>query len=462
MIGDLKSYPEYKESRLPWLGKVPLHWSLERTKWRFRYRKELNSTGAIENILSLTLRGVVRNDPDNPEGLVPKDYRTYQVFAKGDLVFKLIDLENLRTSRVGIVPENGIMSSAYVRLTSLSPTNIRYFFYQFYDLYSRGVYNQLGAGVRSTLGPSDLINLPIAIPPPAEQTSVVRFLDYANARLEQAIRAKRKVIALLNEQKQTIIHRAVTRGLDQSVSLKPSGVDWIGEIPHHWRVTRIKYLLRQVDERSTTGSEPLLSMRMHHGLVLFSEHFSRPPQAATLIGFKVVHFGQFVVNRMQAGNGLIFASKLAGLVSPDYAVLDPIGDANVEFLGELFRSRSVRAKFRAESKGLGTGSSGFLRLYSDKMGAIHVALPPREEQAAILERLASDLSDLNRAISRLEREIELLREYRTRLFADVVTGKLDVREVAARLPDEAVLKGMVKDDVELTDEEEADEVEVAA
>ena len=137
---------------------------------------------------------------------------------------------------------------------------------------------------------------------------------------------------------------------------------------------------------------------------------------------------------MHAGNGVIFSSSLNGLVSPDYAVLDPISAVNVEFLGELFRSRKVRAKFRAESKGLGTGSSGFMRLYNDRLGAIHVALPPVEEQAAILAGLEDELSGVNTAISRLHREIDLLREYRTRLVADVVTGQLDVRAAAAALP----------------------------
>jgi type I restriction enzyme S subunit len=109
----------------------------------------------------------------------------------------------------------------------------------------------------------------------------------------------------------------------------------------------------------------------------------------------------------------------------------------VDFLGELFRSRKVRAKFRAESKGLGTGTSGFLRLYNDRLGAIHVALPSRTEQGAILEALAKELFGVNNAVSRLEREIELLHDYRTRLVADVVTGKLDVREEADRLPEDA-------------------------
>jgi len=163
---------------------------------------------------------------------------------------------------------------------------------------------------------------------------------------------------------------------------------------------------------------------------------------------------------MQAGNGVIFASTLSGLVSPDYAVFDPIGDANVEYLGEQFRSRKMRVKFRAESKGLGTGTSGFLRLYNDRLGAIHIALPPRAEQREILTGLAGELSGVNTAISRLEREIELLREYRTRLVADVVTGKLDVRDAAARLPDEAA-PDTVEEDTDLGDETEPSDEEAA-
>ena len=197
-------------------------------------------------------------------------------------------------------------------------------------------------------------------------------------------------------------------------------------------------------------------MRMHHGLVLFADHFSRPPQAATLVGFKIVRPGQFVVNRMQAGNGVIFASTLTGLVSPDYAVFDPIGNSNVNFLGELFRSRNARVKFRAESKGLGTGTSGFLRLYNDRLGAIHVALPPPAEQSDILTGLSRELTGVNTAISRLEREIDLLREYRTRLVADVVTGKLDVREAAARLPAE---EESATDDAMSAGEADADEAD---
>jgi hypothetical protein len=243
MISALKPYSAMKDSGVPWLGDVPEHWDVRRGKWLFRHEKQINTNRVSSNVLSLTLRGVVNNDPDNPEGLVPKDYATYQLFKKGDLVFKLIDLENIRTSRVGLVHEDGIMSSAYVRLIAQSAGNILFFFQQYFDLYQRGIYNQLGAGVRSTLGPSDLLNLNVVVPPLEEQSSIVRYLDYMDRRIRRYIRAKQKLIKLINEQKQAIIHKAVARGLDPNVRLKSSGVDWLGDIPEHWEVIPLRHLL---------------------------------------------------------------------------------------------------------------------------------------------------------------------------------------------------------------------------
>jgi type I restriction enzyme S subunit len=192
---------------------------------------------------------------------------------------------------------------------------------------------------------------------------------------------------------------------------------------------------------------------------VFAEHFTRPHQAATLVGFKIVRPRQFVVNRMQAGNGVIFPSclNITGLVSPDYAVFDPIADVSVDYLGELFRTRTYRVKFRSESKGLGTGTSGFMRLYNDRFGAIHLPLPPREEQDAILKGLGEKLHGLNSAIARTEREIALMQEYRTRLTADIVTGKLDVREAAAKLPEPVAEEAA--DSVISEEETELEEVE---
>jgi type I restriction enzyme, S subunit len=458
MIADLKPYSAYKESGLPLLGQVPGHWDVSPLAGLAQQKSVVKQSN--RQLLSVYLqRGVVRfaDVAERRTNATSEDLSQYQAVDSGDFV-----LNNQQAWRgsVGVSQYSGIVSPAYLVLKLSERYSARYANLLFRDqrMVSQYLVCSKGVGtIQRNLYWPHLKRVGVVVPPTDEQAAIVRFLDWAIGRLERAIRAKRKVIALLNEQKQVIIHRAVTRGLDPSVALRPSGISWLGDIPQHWEVRRVKYLLREVDERSSTGSEPLLSMRMHHGLVPFADHFTRPPQAATIVGFKIVRPGQLVVNRMQAGNGVIFASALTGLVSPDYAVFEPVVDANVEFLGELFRSRSVRLKFRAESKGLGTGSSGFLRLYNDRLGAIHVALPPQEEQGAILDGLAGELSGANIAIAHLEREIELLREYRTRLVADVVTGKLDVREAAARLPDE-VQVDTIEDYADLSDEAEpADE-----
>src|SRR3990172_5416560 len=241
MIEGLKPYPEYKESGVTWLGKIPTSWDIRRGKYLFRFKKELNLNALHTNVLSLTLRGVVNNDPDDPIGLVPKDYASYQLFRKNDLVFKLIDLENLKTSRVGLVHEDGIMSPAYIRLSPMNGGDIRYFYYQFFDLYLRGVFNQLGAGARATLGPNDLLDMGVVLPGLKEQTQIVQYLDTQDRRINRLIRDKLQLIKLLNEQKQAIIHRAVTCGLDPNVRLKPSGVEWLGGVPAHWGIRRLRY-----------------------------------------------------------------------------------------------------------------------------------------------------------------------------------------------------------------------------
>jgi type I restriction enzyme S subunit len=439
MIADLKPYAEYKPSNSPWIGDVPKHWETHRLGSLVQPRTERNRPDLP--LLSVAReKGVfVRSltDQDENHNFIPENLTNYKVARMGDLV---INKMKAWQGSMGIAPCDGIVSPAYyvfdfrIQDPSFGQRLLRSKPYVAH-------FGQASDGVRVgqwDLSIAGMRQIPVVVPLPHEQAAIVRYLDWANARLDRAIRAKRKVITLLDEQKRAIISVAVTRGIDPHVPLKRSGVDWMPEIPAGWSVFRIKNVMRAVDHRSASGKEDLLSVRMHHGIVRFSEHFQRPPQARTLVNFKIVEPGQFVVNRMQAGNGLIFCSDLFGLVSPDYSVLDVVADVNKEFLGELMRSRLMRWKFRVESKGLGTGTSGFLRLYDDRLGSVHVALPPRHEQDSIMLELKGKLSGLVDATGRVQREMDLLREYRTRLIADVVTGKLDVREAAAKLPDAAV------------------------
>ena len=435
MLGDLKPYPAYKDSGVEWLGKVPEHWGVKRVRSCVRNviqqtdsATESDAYVALEHVESWT--GRVR--PCVTGSVFDSQVKRFSV---GDVLFGKLRPYLAKVTRPKLA---GVCVGEFLVLRPCVP-DLDAAFLEI-ELRSKPIVDTISSSTFGAKMPRAewqfIGNMGLPVPPLLEQSAIVRFLDHVDRRIRRYIRAKQKLIKLLEEQKQAIVQRAVTRGLDPNVPMKESGLPWLGEIPAHWTVTRIKYVLREVDLRSTTGHETLLSMRMYQGIVPFAEHFTRPPQAATVVGFKVVRPGQFVINRMQAGNGLIFPSILHGLVSPDYAVFDAICDVNVTFLGELFRCPKLRVKFTAESKGLGTGTSGFLRLYSDRLGAIHIALPPRAEQDAILHGMMRQLQELDVALDRANQEISLFREYRTRLIADVVTGKLDVREAAARLPAE--------------------------
>jgi type I restriction enzyme S subunit len=445
----LRPYPAYKDSGVPWLGDVPVHWEVRRGKWLFRHRKKINANRRHTNILSLTLRGVVNNDPDDPEGLVPKDYGSYQYFAKGDLVFKLIDLENLRTSRVGLVHEDGIMSPAYVRLVPAHDGLQRFFFQQYYDLYQRGIFNQLGAGVRSTLSPTELLNVPIVVPHIPEQVAVVRFLDHMDRRIRPYIRAKQKLIKLLEEQKQVIIHHAVTRGLDPSVRLKPSGVEWLGDVPEHWEVVPGMIALREKQEKNIGMIEGRV-LSLSYGQIIVKPveklHGLVPESFET---YQIVNPGEIVIRPTDLQNdqkslriGLV---RDRGIITSAYLCLLPLPPLSPEYTYQLLNAYDLQKVFYQ----LGSGTRQNLK-FSD-LKRLPVLAPPAIEQANIAAFIRTEGAAISTAIERAERETDLLREYQTRLIADVVTGKLDVREVAAGLPDEAE-KPKPLDDVESTAE----------
>lgn len=449
MVGDHKSYARMKDSGVPWLGSVPQHWEVRRGKWLFRSKKTLNSDRRITNVLSLTLRGVVTNDPDDPEGLVPRDYGTYQVFAKDDLVFKLIDLENLKTSRVGLVPEDGILSPAYVRLVGVHAGIQRYYFQQYFDLYQRGVFNQLGAGVRSTLSARDLLEVPILVPAVEEQAAIVRFLDHADRRIRHYIVAKQQLIKLLEEQKQAIVHRVVTRGLDPNVRLKPSGVEWLGDVPEHWTIARAASVCE------------FLSAKAH-------EHFVEPDGEHICVTARFVSTGGRSARRCtknlspaRRGDVLMVMSDLprGRALARAYLVADDRSYA-VNQRVCILRPKLVHPQYLAHAANrhpeLLAHDDGFnqTHLPNAAFKIMRLPLPPLDEQESISEQLVKATRLLQASAERATREIELLAEYRTRLIADVVTGKLDVREAAARLPDEGNVSRSIDEGEAVVDAEE--------
>jgi type I restriction enzyme, S subunit len=255
MIADLKPYAQYKDSGVPWLGQVPRHWEMRPAFGVFSPNHVRNHGMKEKTVLSLSYGRIVIKPPEKLHGLVPESFETYQIVNPGDIIIRTTDLQNDRTSlRLGLVRDRGIITSAYLALRptlGVSPE----FGFQFLNVWdmSKAIYGY-GSGLRQNLDFSHFKRMPVLLPSSADQAAIVQFLDRASGRLQRAILAKRKVIALLNEQKQAIIQRAVTRGFDPSVPLKPSGVPWLGDIPRHWSIVSWRRLILSLKDFGSNGS----------------------------------------------------------------------------------------------------------------------------------------------------------------------------------------------------------------
>lgn len=469
MIEGLKPYapsklkPMVRTSAInvPWLTAIPAHWKVVRAKGLFTARTE-RARPEDEQLSATQAYGVIpQKEFERRVGR-----RVVQITQHLD---KRAHVEpddfviSMRSFQGGLERAwaRGCIRSSYVVLKPSPETQVGYFSHLFKSLdYIRALQatgNFIRDGQDLNFNNFSLVDLPL--PPPDEQADIAKCLTHANRKIDGFIRAKRKLIGLLNEQKQAIIHRAVTRGLDPDVPVKPSGIPWLGDIPQHWEMLRSKYLFREVDERSVSGQETHLSMSQKLGLVPNTSIEVRRLVSDSYAGAKLCQPMDLVLNRLKAHLGVFALASQPGLVSPDYTVLRPVREMCPAFFEALYRSPGCRRELFVRAKGI---VQGFWRLYTDDFYNIVMPVPPVDEQRSIMARLGVDLGQLNIAISRLESEIELLREYRTRLVADVVTGKLDVREAAARVPDEVVPEAAAEDDGEIEGEIDGEAEDVAA
>ena len=193
-----------------WASEIPDDWDVKRGKYILSHKKEINDLYQCDLVLALTLNGVMHKDDLEMRSLVPSDYATYQIFNNGDLVFKLIDLENYQTSRVGIVAERGIMSSAYIRIVSSSGMCPKFFYYYYFSLYLQGIFNFLGMGVRSTLNQQDLLNIPVLIPPLTTQEKIAKYLDRCLGQMVSLEKASKTNFTLIREYRESLIYYIVT------------------------------------------------------------------------------------------------------------------------------------------------------------------------------------------------------------------------------------------------------------
>ncbi len=460
MKASLKPYPQSKDSGLPWVRRIPAHWEVRRNGRLFAQRNEIGY-GKLP-ILEVSLRtGVrVRDMDDQNRKQVMSDREKYKRAVKGDIAYNMM---RMWQGAVGVVPEDGLVSPAYIVARPYPKVEPRYFSYLFrtddykneVDGFSRGIVKD-----RNRLYWEDFKRMPSCFPPLEEQKAIADYLDAHAMKARRFIRNRRRLIEVLNEQKQAIINRAVTRGLDPNAPLKPSGIDWLGDVPAHWTVHKLKHTARflngiafkPVDWRS--AGVPIIRIQNLNGGPDFNYTDRRGLSQDLLIQPGELLFA------WSGNRGTSFGSFMWERQFPAYLNqhIFKVTDYSLDRSYFYYVLRAVTAHVEEQAHGI----IGLVHITKPELGAISIPVPPEDEQNQIGLHLDEVLCSMNQLADRARREIDLIREYRTRLISDVVTGKVDVREVAPAETQPKTELNALEDSEWVSDEPESDLIQDAA
>lgn len=436
----LAPYPEYKDPGVPWLGKIPAHWDCLPHRAVF---SEVKEQGHInEPLLSVTItKGIIPQSQllanSSKKDSSNLDKFKYKLVCPDDIAYNKM---RAWQGAIGVSKYRGIVSPAYV-VVRLRNTCAPFFFHYLLrtpsfakeaERWSYGITPDMWS-----LRPEHFKLIYSCLPQHDEQTQIARFLDWKTALINKFIRNKRRLIELLREQKQNIINQAVTRGLDSKVKLKPSGVKWIGDIPEHWEATKLKRVVSFNPSKSETRANPADEEKV---VFLPMENISvngdidcseKRALSEVWNGFTYFRRGDVVVAKItpcfENGKGAYLKGLESdfGFGTTELIVLRPSKAINGAFLRFLTSTK----QFLLLGEQYMTGAAGQQRIPSDFVKNYPIGLPPIDEQLEILEHIQEKSAEIDQAIIRAQREIELMREYRTRLISDVVTGQVDVRGI---------------------------------
>lgn len=431
-----------KNSGIEWLGLIPDEWNIYPTKRFFRHTKILAGEQVdLYDRLALTMNGVIKRSKDDSEGLQPEKFDTYQVLHENELVFKLIDLANVKTSRVGLSLYTGIVSPAYIVLTNDNKDN-RFYYYYFISMYYNEIFNNLGDnGVRSSLNAQDLLNIPMVDISIDLKKRIADFLDDKCSQIDRYIEKQQQIIEKLKEYKQAIITEAVTKGLDPDVKMKDSGIEWIGEIPEQWGVAKISNLFSFLggyafnSDLYTSETDNLIvrignvknnnllfdanpvyisdeiaeqvnKFKLHVGDILF-----------TMTGTKGKrdYFYTLILNDLHIQTKNLYLNQRVGCFRKKV-------DIYADYYNYLLKDKRILdCIFLYET---GTANQGNLGI--DSIGKTKVHAPPYDEQVKIAKYLSVKCSRIDDIIAKREGIINNLLEYKKSLIYEAVTGKLGI------------------------------------
>lgn len=432
---------EMRDSGIAWIGVIPQDWEIVRTKSLYCSAKEIAGDRADDfERLALTLNGVIKRSKEDSVGLQPEKFSGYQILKKGELVFKLIDLENVATSRVGLSPYTGIVSPAYIVLSKQSRAKdlvVRYSMYHFLSMWQREIFNQMGDnGVRSSLNTKELLNIPHPFPSIYEQKRIVTFLDAQCAEIDAVLEKTRASIEEYKKLKQAVITQAVTKGIRGDRPMKDSGIEWIGDIPESWEVSSVRYI-GQLQNGISKGGEffgkgfPFVSYgdvyknyELPHsvsGLIDTTEDeratysveygdifFTRTSETIEEVGFSCV-CKRSIPNATFAG----FIIRLRPFCADEKILTD--------YAKYYFRGEHIRAYLVKEMNLVTRASLG-----QTLLKGMSVIVPPKSVQKEIAEYLDDKCADIDALVAKKQQYLTEIENYKKSLIYEYVTGKKEV------------------------------------
>lgn len=420
---------EMKDSGISWVGEIPKEWSVNRAKYCFVNTKEIAGCRSDRyERLALTMNGVIKRSKDDSNGLQPEKFETYQILRPDELVFKLIDLQNVSTSRVGLSPYLGLVSPAYIILKSNKRVLPAFAEKYFLMLWKNQIFNALGdAGVRSNLNSKDLLELSIPFPSLVEQQRIADFLDRECGKIDGLKENIQSQIDTLEQYKRSVITEAVTHGLNPSAPMKDSKV-WYGQIPSEWKELKGKYIFKQRNDRGNNICLRLLSPTQKYGVIPQDKYEELTGMNAVKLNdstnyalLKTIHKGDYCISLRSFQGGFEY-SEYEGVVSPAYQVFYPIATIADGYYKYLFKEKGFIDVMNSYTMSLRDGKN----IAFDDFGDTFIPVPPLDEQQEIAEYLDNKCAEIEQIIADKKTQIETLDGYKKSLIFEYVTGKKEV------------------------------------
>ena len=444
MTPTTKPYPAYRPSGIPWLGNIPAHWEVQRGKALLDPINIRSTTGSEELLTVSAQHGVIPRSTASVTMFKAESYVGYKLCWPGDLVINSLWAW---AYGLGVSQHHGIVSSAYGVYRPMTRAKSR-----FIHLLVRSIPFQWELQVRSKgiwvsrlqLTDESFLDAPFPLPPLDEQAAIVRYLDHADELINRYISAKEQLITLLEEQRQAVIQQAVTRGVDSAASIKPSGVEWLDDVPEHWEMRRLRSVIAlrvsNVDKHSKDGETPVrlcnyVDVYYNHTITNDLPLMRATASASEIARFRLQRHDVVITKDSETWEDIAVPALVTDpandlICGYHLAILRPQEVIKGPYLAKALQAQGIANQFRVSAQGI----TRYGLTHNDILSA-KVPIPPINEQTAIVDLLDQATTDIDAAIARARRQIVLLNQYRTRLIADVVTGQLDVRDAVVELPE---------------------------